>query len=142
MGTVHATLELKNPRDRALAPVTVTALVDTGSNYLCIPEHLALQLRLETLEQREVVFADGSRGLCSYVGPLQVGFANRGCFVGALVLGDEVLLGAVPLEDMDLVVLPATRTLSVNPASPNIASGIVKPAARSAQPPRPLSFTR
>ena len=27
-------------------------------------------------------------------------FENRNCFVGALVLGDEVLLGVVPMEDM------------------------------------------
>ena len=54
------------------------------------------------------------------------GQANR---LATLVLGDEVLLGAIPLEDMDLVVNPRTRTVDVNPASPNIAGGIVKRAA-------------
>lgn len=49
--------------------------------------------------------------------------------MGALVLGDEVLLGAIPMEDMDLVVNPRDRTVDVNPASPNIASGIAKRAA-------------
>jgi hypothetical protein len=43
-----------------------------------------------------------------------------------VVLGDEVLLGAVPMEDMDLVVLPATRRVAVNPLHPNFASGPVK----------------
>jgi len=46
--------------------------------------------------------------------------------MGALVLGDEVLLGAIPMEDMDLVVNPRDRTVDV---SPNIASGIVKRTA-------------
>lgn len=39
---------------------------------------------------------------------------------------DQVLLGAIPMEDMDLVIIPKTRMLDVNPDSPNIASSIVK----------------
>ena len=57
---------------------------------------------------------------------VRVNFDNRNCFVGALIMGDEVLLGAVPMEDMDLVVLPKLLKLSVNPESPNIARGHVK----------------
>lgn len=56
----------------------------------------------------------------------QVQFGNRGCFTGALVLGDEILLGAVSMEDMDLVVSPATRSVTVNPASPNVPSSTAK----------------
>jgi hypothetical protein len=41
-------------------------------------------------------------------------------------MGDEVLLGAIPMEDMDLVIIPRTRTLDVNPANPNVASSTVK----------------
>ena len=41
-------------------------------------------------------------------------------------MGDEVLLGAIPMEDMDLVVLPAQRLADVNPQSPNIATAKVK----------------
>jgi hypothetical protein len=42
------------------------------------------------------------------------------------MMGDQVLLGAIPMEDIDLVVGPKTRTLEVNPDSPNIASSIAK----------------
>jgi hypothetical protein len=70
--------------------------------------------------------ADGVKRLCPYVGPIEVHFGNRGCFTGALVLGDEILLGAVPMEDMDLVVSPATRSVTVNPASPNVPSSTAK----------------
>ena len=49
---------------------------------------------------------------------LSVKFDNRGCFTGALVLGDRVLLGAVPMEDMDVLVCPAMRKLIVNPRQP------------------------
>jgi hypothetical protein len=41
-------------------------------------------------------------------------------------MGDQTLLGAIPLEDMDLVVIPRTRSIDINPASPNTASSIVK----------------
>ncbi len=41
-------------------------------------------------------------------------------------MGDQVLIGAIPMEDMDLIIIPKTRTPDVNPDSPNIASSIVK----------------
>ena len=47
--------------------------------------------------------ADERSHVVPYVGPIQIRFQNRTCFTGALVLGDTVLLGAVPMEDMDLV---------------------------------------
>jgi clan AA aspartic protease len=126
MGLIRTGITLRNPRDPGLAPLTVKALVDTGSLHLCIPAHLAIQLKLERLEEREVATADGVRHLCAYVGPIQVQFGNRGCFTGALVLGDEILLGVVPMEDMDLVVSPATRSVTVNHASPNVPSSTAK----------------
>jgi hypothetical protein len=30
------------------------------------------------------------------------------------------------MEDMDLVIIPRTRTLDVNPGSPNVATTVVK----------------
>ena len=58
--------------------------------------------------------------------PIQLHFKNRVGFAGALVFGDEVLLGAIPMDDMDLVVVPKTRTLDVNPDSPNRSTSIVR----------------
>ena len=124
-----AKLRLSTPRDASIEPIDVAALADTGSVFLCIPEHVRLQLELEVFEQREVKLADGSRATYPYVGPIVLRFKNRTGFVGALVLGDEVLLGAIPMEEMDLVVNPRDRTVDVNPDSPNIAQGIVKRAA-------------
>jgi hypothetical protein len=45
---------------------------------------------------------------------------------GALVMGDQVLFGAIPMEDMDLVVIPRSRSIDVNPASPNLATSFAK----------------
>jgi len=126
MGYVHAQIELANPREPNLKSLSVNSLVDTGALMLCIPEHIKVQLNLEEAEKREITTADGKKHLVSCVGPVQIKFQNRSCFVGALVLGDEVLLGAVPMEDMDLIVSPASRTLSVNPESPNYPHSLVK----------------
>ena len=84
------------------------------------------ELKLEAAYEREVTIADGSRRLCRYVGPIEVRFNRRASFAGALVLGDQVLIGAVPMEDMDLVISPSTDDVVVNPQSPNIPSAIVK----------------
>jgi clan AA aspartic protease len=130
-----------------MKPLETDALVDTDSLHLCVPEHVALQLQLEELEKREVTTAEAAKRICSYVGPLEVRFENRACYTGALVLGDEVLLGVVPMEDMDLVVSPSLRTVTVNPQSPNIPSSVVKRAwpsrtKRSTGPPRAARFER
>ncbi len=117
---------LKNPRLPELAPVEVVALADSGAVHLCIPEHIQIQLKLEAIDNKEVTLADGSNKLVPYVGPIELRFKNRVGFAGALVMGDQVLLGAIPMEDMDLIIIPKTRTLDVNPDSPNIASSIVK----------------
>jgi clan AA aspartic protease len=126
MGLVNGKLSLQNPRLPNVAPVDVVALLDSGALHLCIPEHVQIQLQLETIDSKEVTLADGSKKLIPYVGPVELHFKNRVGFAGALVMGDQVLLGAIPMEDMDLVIIPKTRTLDINPDSPNIATSIVK----------------
>jgi clan AA aspartic protease len=126
MGLTNAKLTLKNPRRPDLQPVEVDALADSGSVFLAIPEHIQMQLGLDELEKREATLADGSRRFVPYVGPLELHFKIRGAFTGAIVMGDQVLLGAIPMEDMDLIIIPRSRNVDVNPASPNYASAIVK----------------
>ena len=126
MGITHTSLDLSNPTRPELAAIEAKALADTGAMHLCIPPHVAIQLNLVELEKREVTLADGSRQQISYTGPVEVRFGNRRCFVGAMILGDEVLLGAIPMEDMDLVVRPLTRQVLVNPVSPNVPMSIAK----------------
>ncbi len=126
MGLIHVDLELANPKNSGLKPIDVKALVDTGAVTICIPEHVAVQLQLEEIEKREVTTADEKSHVVPYVGPLQIRFENRTCFTGALVIGESVLMGAVPMEDMDLVISPSAETVVVNPKSPNIPSAVVK----------------
>ena len=125
MGLIYTDITLSNPYDESLLPIGAKALVDTGALFLCIPEHIALQLKLKEFEKREVTIADGSKKLVPYMGPIKINFQNRMCLTGALVMGDIVLLGAIPIEDMDLVIHPAQLKITVNPQNPNIAGAVV-----------------
>ncbi|NTU52460.1 MAG: clan AA aspartic protease [Chlorobiaceae bacterium] len=126
MGLTNAHISLRNPRLPELDPVEINALADTGAVHLCIPSHVQIQLKLEEIDKKEVTLADGSWRLVPYVGPIELRYKNRVGFAGALVMGDQALLGAIPMEDMDLVVVPTTREVIVNPNSPNIGSSIAK----------------
>lgn len=130
MGIIRTEFTFANPVNRALQPLKALALVDTGAVHLCLPEHIAVQLDLKELERREVTLANGQRVgqrvSVPYCGPVEITFKNRRCFTGAMILGDEPLLGAIPMEDMDLVAIPLQQTVDVNPASPNIPQARVK----------------
>ena len=139
MGLVHADIELANGEDLVLARrklmeadkirrMTVRANVDSGAYMLCVNERVRTQLGLPKVEDQIAILADGSQHTLDVIGPIEVRFQNRRCMVDAMVLpGDnEVLLGANPLEDMDLVVLPREQRLAVNPAHPILPAKPVK----------------
>jgi clan AA aspartic protease len=133
MGLAYAEIELFNPSADELKPIVVTALVDSGSTRLVVPQHVANQLKLPVLEQREVTLEDGATKVVDYAGPIRLRFDNRNAFTGALVMGDEVLLGAIPMEDMDLIIHPLRRLLMANPQNPNIPGAMavgVQPTKR------------
>lgn len=134
MGLVYAEIELINGDDLALKRryiigedevkcMTVTALVDTSSYMLCINENIQEQLQLPVVEKRKAQLANGEIVECDVVAPLEVKFKNRRTSVNAMVLpGDsEVLLGAIPLEDMDVLIHPLRQELIVNPDHPYFA---------------------
>ncbi|MDR3053973.1 MAG: clan AA aspartic protease [Zoogloeaceae bacterium] len=120
MGITDVDLRLANASKKNLEEIDANALVDTGALHLCIPEHVAIQLQLEDCETREVILADGKRLQVRYVYPVRIELLNRKCVTGALVLGNQVILGAIPMEDMDLIIEPAKMRVSVNPQAPNI----------------------
>jgi len=127
MGLVMTTVLLRNARVPTLA-IQVEALADTGSVHLCIPQGVCDRLRLEKTAEKEVLLADGSTRIVPYVGPVEIRFENRAAFVGAVVVGDHVRIGTIPMEDMDLVVIPGTRRLQAR------ARGAGEPPGRYALP--------
>jgi clan AA aspartic protease len=126
MGLIYTEIQLTNPLSPGIEPYNARALVDTVALHLCIPQHIAYQLDLPQLKEREVTIADGTGKIAPYVGPIKVTFKNRNCFTGAMVLGENVLLGAIPMEDMDLIIQPALLKVTTNPESPNIPMSVAK----------------
>ncbi len=128
VGITYATMRLGNDARADLEEIETEALVDIGAMHLCIPGHVALQLQLKDTGIREVTLADGHVQQVRYVSPVRVEMLNRVCVSGALVLGEEVLLGAIPMEDMDLILEPARQRVSVNPQAPNLPMSLAKGA--------------
>jgi len=106
VGLIRAKLLLQNPRRPELQPVEVDALADSAAVHLCIPSDIQIQLGLEPIATKEITLAEERKLVVPYVGPVELHFKNRVGFAGALVFGNEVLLGAIPIEDMDLVLIP------------------------------------
>ncbi len=134
MGLVYAEITLINGEDLILAKrhiigvdeikeMTVSMLVDSGAYMLAINENIQAQLQLSVKERRKAQMADGSVKEYDVVGPIEVKFKNRRCSIDAMVLpGDnEPLLGAIPMEDMDVLIHPRRQELIVNPDHPHFA---------------------
>ena len=126
MGIIYTELVLRNIGKPELEAINATALVDTGAIDMVIPEHIAIQLQLTDLRQREVVLANGERKMVRYMGPIKVEMMGRDCVTAAAVMGDQVLLGAIPMEAMDIIVHPRSQQVRPNPDSPNIPMFLAK----------------
>lgn len=103
MDHARTTVRLGNPRDHSRPTLTEQAVVDTGTMHLHIPWRVARQLGLKPVDHRELEDQTGQRRSAPYVGPIEVHYLDRRCYVGAVVLGEEVSLGLLVLEEMDLV---------------------------------------
>jgi clan AA aspartic protease len=124
MYEVHTEITLKNGGDVIKAEEgliqktevrqeTMTAVVDTGAwtgtkGLLVINEETRIKLGLKPRGTDIVSLADGVTSSCTVVGPLEVWWKDRRATCDALVLphANEILLGAIPLEGMDLIVDP------------------------------------
>ena len=124
MGIVHAEIILKNLYDGEKAgegrikaeevrTAAVTAVVDTGSLNLVITEELRQKLGLAVKDEKIAHIANGQRVSCKVTDAVEVHWKNRSTVVPALVIpgAEKILLGAIPLEGMDLMVNPVNQEL-------------------------------
>lgn len=134
MGLVRAEIELINSSDISLYEggiitegkirrMKIKALVDTGSVMMAVNETIKNQLGLKVRGRRLAQLADGSVKDLEIVGPVEIRFKDRSSITSAMVLPDdqEVLLGAIPMEEMDVLVHPFSEELIINPEHPNKA---------------------
>jgi len=131
MGLVHAEITSVSLEDKIMArnkiipesnirEITVTALVDSGAYFLAINERIKEQLGLPAIRKAPAALADGTIVELEIAGPIEIRFENRIATVDAMVLpGDsEILLGAIPMEAMDVLIDPRRQLLIVNPEHP------------------------
>ncbi|MDX2189915.1 MAG: clan AA aspartic protease [Bacteroidota bacterium] len=132
MGIVRANIELLNLKDKLNAEdgyiqqkdirkITAKMMVDSDAVMLAINEEIKNQLGLKAREKQSFSLVNGQIVELEVVSGIEVNFKNRWCVTDAIVLhgNTEPLLGAVPMELMDLVVVPFDQTLDVNPKHPN-----------------------
>jgi len=105
----------------SIRSVEIEAMVDTGAFGLCIPQEIVDLLGVQAFTQRPARTADGRTIEVPVVGPLDLEVLGRSMLSDAMVLprGTQALLGAIPLEYMDLVVIPKTGDVITNPAHPD-----------------------
>ena len=125
MGQVNVELTLKNAGDIAKAAsfyikeqeirqIVVEAVVDTGAGTLIINEETRQKLGLSVKSKGYATLGDNSRVECQRAEPVEICWQNRSSICYPVVLQDseEILLGVIPLEDMDLMVDPVRQTLT------------------------------
>ena len=135
MGLTYANIELLNGGDvemqrrnymgaDEIRQIEVNMLVDSDALMLVINEDIRQALGLDIIDHRPSQLADGTRLELPVAGSIVVRFEGRFCTTNALVLPDdkEPLLGAIPLEEMDLWVNPARGVLTpIHPEGPVMA---------------------
>ncbi|MBD2001582.1 aspartyl protease family protein [Leptolyngbya sp. FACHB-541] len=139
MGITYAEIELTRGDDLALfregyipenrvRRIIVRALVDSGASMLSITPAVRDYLDLPKVDEQQAELADGSVAQFDVVGPVELRFENRKTVEYAIVVPNspDVLLGAHPLQDLDVLVDPKREVLIVNPKSPDIARKFLK----------------
>jgi clan AA aspartic protease len=119
VGIVYADITLTNPYLRK--SVAVRVMVDTGTTHMIVTADIARELGFDLKETStySLTVADTRRVRCPRIQPVEIRFDDRTYVTEAAVLGDECLMGVLPLEAMDLVVNPKLERVTPNPAHPD-----------------------
>jgi hypothetical protein len=124
MSLIFSEIELANARQDELLSMGVNALVDSGASHICVPRHMAIHLKREALDQREVTYANGCKEAVEYVGPARIESFGRYAFTGAIVMGDTVLPAFTPIDSIDLLVDMRRSQLIPNPENSKIPGAL------------------
>ena len=125
MGVFMEEITLENVIDRGLADrghikdseirtLKVQAMPDTGAWTLIINEDIREKLGLDIEGEVLSTLADGVTAQYPLTKPVKIYWKNRSTTQSAMVIANSkgVLLGALPLEAMDLIVDPVRQALA------------------------------
>ena len=132
MGLVYADVEITNLADETLCEegyltidkvrkIAIKIMADSGAIRLTINEDIRSKLGLRKRTAMDVLLADGTKRTLEVAGPVKIRFKDRDCITDAFVLpnNEKPLLGAVPMELMDLIIIPSAEKLDYNPLHPD-----------------------
>jgi clan AA aspartic protease len=124
MGTFREEITLENIIDRGfvrhgyikeseIRTLNVKAMPDTGAWTLVINEDIRKKLGLAINETSKSTLADGKTNIYDVTESVGIRWKDRSTALPAVVVPDakDVLLGALPLEAMDLMVDPVHEKL-------------------------------
>ena len=139
MGFVRADIEIANSGDMTLARrgyiekdkirrKEINLLIDTGAYNLSINENLAAQVGLAIIDKQSFELADGEIKVFDIAEPVELRFKNRMTTCNPIILPGEteMLLGSIPLEDMDVIIDSRRETLDLPPDRPYLAKKKLK----------------
>jgi clan AA aspartic protease len=137
MGAVRTKVKLTNSGDEVMVSRGVLAprhlrqyegeaLVDTGALTLVLPPAVVEQLGLRIQTQQVARYANGFEEPVGVTEPVIIECEGRQTAVQALVVGDEILIGQVVLELLDLLPDCRNQRLIPNPANPDYPVAIIK----------------
>jgi hypothetical protein len=126
----------------------VNALVDIGAGVLVITELVCQKLGPEIKGLHSASLADNEKVVCKVTNPADIRWKDRKTPCGALVIsgGDNIPLGAIPLEDRDLWCIPRNKNYGARAATKLLAlSGSLEmwaafPATSSGNAILPVAF--
>ena len=122
MGLIFTEITMKNVKDMIIAKegllpehevrqITINALVDSGAWTMVINEATREKLGLEATKTAPGVLADGTHSTYKQTGPVEIAWKDRSVICEPILVPNatENLLGAIPLEAMDLTINPRTE---------------------------------
>ena len=128
MGLVRQHIRLSNPHEPSVEEIDAIALVDTGAIELCLPERIANQLKLKYAGEIGIHLANGDKQTCDAMTTVRLEVFGLKWHGQVVVTGDEVLLGAIPMESLNLIVDPKRQLVYPNPDNPNMPVASAKGA--------------
>jgi clan AA aspartic protease len=100
--------------DTKIRALTLKAMPDTGAWTLVINEEIRRKLGLTIVETVDSSLADGAAASYGLSEPVEIRWKDRRISLQAVVIphANDILLGALPLEGMDLYVDPVNQRLA------------------------------
>lgn len=117
LGDLYEVARGNRSQEAVRRAVVSDALVDTGATTLALPTRLVRQLGLSKRYEKRVTSSTGTATVSMY-DAVRLTIQGRDCSLDVMEVPDDVpvLIGQMPLEQLDLVVDLQGRRLIGNPA--------------------------